>query len=43
MLLAPLPGRERRPTPVEAEAEGAAFMDLMGKTQGGRLRGNPAG
>jgi hypothetical protein len=29
--------RRKRPSAAEAEAEGAAFMDLMGKSQGGRL------
>jgi hypothetical protein len=29
MLESPLPGEPQRITPAQAEAEGAAFMDLM--------------
>lgn len=42
MLLAPLENRRKRPTQAEAEAEGVAFMDLMGMAQGG-LPGGSAG
>lgn len=37
MLVAPLPGRETRQaqTPAVVEAEGAAFMALMMKQEGG--------
>jgi hypothetical protein len=33
MLEAPLPGSEKRVTPMQAEEEGAAFMQLMAMEQ----------
>ena len=39
MLEAPLPGQERRPTPMQAEDESAGFMALMGMAGQGGIAG----
>jgi len=40
MLAEPLPGDERKPTPMQTEDEGAGFLELMGKAgTGGVARG----